>query len=220
MAIRRRTPTQTRSSRCRTDEFEEFLLAGLLGSDCEFGRLRFRRTLDDAHPEFMFEPPEYMKGDWTTHRPMHLVMDRTRGALLLRAIPRTGAENDDLPFHWIECAHRQAVASQRMLRTRLDDRPYWRNRPIVLGVGLVAFQCIDTSKLPRGVPGELVIEGTDSFQEAVGELFDYYTTPATAPVERYAARLVDDLTASPGWIGKFVDRDSLATQYGLTAVCR
>ncbi len=198
----------------KSPALEELLVAELSESNLRFGRLHFWEPVDAHDPDELFETIDGSITDWVTYHQVQLVFHRTRGALLLRDCDLTDAPPIAIRDR-LQRTHHHLVSLQRKLRRRLDERPYWRGRPIVLGVGIAVHGPFSEGLLPRGVPADLLIETSPrpKLEARLEALFDFYSTPATRPISDYGPRLVSALTESPTWIGNVIDELSLRAMY-------
>lgn len=175
---------------------DEMLMQALWGSELRFGTLQVTEVVDDE--------TELNVIARQVHE-IEVVFHRDRGALMLQASP--GGR--------IARTHAQLTDLQRMVRARLDEiDDFWRERPILLGVGIfVPRPCADRN-VPRGVPPELVIDHADldGLEHRLEELFTFYTTPVIEPVEDYGPRLVEALTESED-MGRFYDESAVIERY-------
>jgi len=207
--------SDSRSPQCRTSQtLEELLVAELSESELHVGRLNFWEPVDAHDPDGFFETIDFSITDWMSCHQAPLVFHPARGALLLRDCNLDSAPPIAIGDR-LRQTHHHLVSLQRKLRRRLDEKPYWRGRPIVLGIGIAVHGSLSGERLPRSVPRDLLIEISrpPKLEERLQELFEFYTTPTTEPVTDYGPRLVSALTESPTWIGNVIDEVSLRAMY-------
>lgn len=197
MAITKLAITARSTSSSPTGGFDSVVAQGLRKANVRFGYLYPRTRIVGVESAGRLETACSGKAA----NPIQVAVCRRRGALILLDVP---PEPTPEP---VADVHRRAVATQRRLRRRLDDRPLWRQQPIVLGIGLIVAEGEISPALPPCVPRQLIVprDTADSVADRIADLFAYFTTPATEPVADYAPRLLEDVTESPGWIGRYVD---------------
>lgn len=185
------------------------LVRRLADTDYRTGRLHVPEPVPEAH---LSKPADATPAGWVTRDRVETVLHPARGALLLRDVTARPDEPTVLVRDRIERIHEQLAELQRKLRRRLDESAFWRSRPIALGVGIVVRGSVSSTAIPRRVPDELIVDDTDpdNFEARLEEVFDYYGTPATTPVDEYGPRLVEDLTDSPEWIGNFIGEEAIS----------
>ena len=192
----------------RCELLDEALMQALLETEYRFGTLHFSepRIDDDCRGA-----PNQI-ATWVHE--IDMVLHPDRGALLLRSCSLESGETRQKLFERIRKTHSQLADLQRKIRSRLDADPFWRGRPVVLGIGVVIRRQSKRCQLPFGVPPELVIHESDldDLPARLQRLFDYYATPETVPVEDYGPQLISALTESAE-MGRFFDEAAVIELY-------
>lgn len=195
---------------------DDLLAAVYRGSEYRFGDLHFAEPLGEGkYPEYMAEPPECMKGGWTRHHEIPMVLHPEKGALLLRTAWSGEEEPPELLTERIEEVHSELTNLEWKICKRLEADPYWQNRPIVLGVGVVTSRRVPERLRPANVP-EVAILDRDAlprFGAHIDALFEHYTTPSAETIEKWGSRLVDEITGEETRLGGFVGEESLIEAY-------
>lgn len=193
----------------------DLLTAVYRDSDYRFGCLHFAEPMGDGnYPEHLVDPPEFMRGGWTMNYEIPMVLHPRKGALLLT----TPWLPDEAPaeFHTVslEDEHTKLVALEWKIRERLESLGYWKDRPIVMGVGLVTCKRVADEIRPECIPEVALIdrEKLPTFATHVDALFEHYTRGAAKPIDEWGARLVADITDSD-LLGSFVDEESHIESY-------
>ncbi len=188
----------------------ELLAAVYEGSEYRFGDLGFRELTDEArrHRDQLIAAGRGLPM-WVYNIPTVLHPDK--GALIF-GVPALGSDTapEDAPG-LIEEKHSETVQLEYKIRERLEEIGYWHAREIVFGVGLVTYWHLDEDDIPESVPRDIVIDraGLPDFAAATDRIFDYYTTKNAQPVSEWGPRLIEDLTDSPNFLGKFLDEQHL-----------
>lgn len=188
----------------------EFLAAVYEGSDYRFGTLCFQELTDEAdrYREQIFAAGRGLP-TWVYNIPT--LLHPEKGALIF-GVPHLGSDTspEDAP-ELIEEKHSEMVRLEHKIRQRLEEIGYWHTRAIVFSVGLVTYWHLDEDDIPESVPSDIMVDRSElaEFAAAADRIFDYYTTRQAQPVSEWCPRLIEDLTDSPNFIGKFLDEDHL-----------
>jgi hypothetical protein len=185
-------------------------------SDYRFGDLHYAEPMGEGcFPDYIAEPPESMKSGWTYFHEIPMVLHPEKGALLLRTVWAGDDEPPETLTERIESDHSELTALEWKIRDRLESVGYWKNRPIVLGVGVVTSSLVPDDLRPANVPAVAVIDRSalPCFASHIDALFEHYKTPAAEPIDEWGARLVTDITDSPELLGGFVGEDNLIDGY-------
>lgn len=194
----------------------DLLTAVYRDSNYRFGCLHFAEPMGDGnYPDYIAEPPDFMKSGWTYHHEIPMVLHPEKGALLLSP---AGLWHDDPPEMLttrIEEEHNRLVSQEWKIRHRLESIGYWKNRAIVLGVGVVTRHHVPDELRPDNMDEVALIDrnALPQFATHIDNLFAHYTTPAAQPVDAWGQRLVDDITDSESLLGGFVAEDSHIERY-------
>jgi hypothetical protein len=186
------------------------------GSDYRFGCLHFAEPMGDGnYPDYIAEPPDFMKSGWTLHHEIPMVLHPDKGALLLSVAGLMHDEPPELLTAHIEEEHSRLVSQEWKIRNRLESIGYWKNRAIVIGVGVVTRHRVADELRPENVAQAALIDrdALPHFATHVDALFNHYTTPAAQPVEEWGQRLVADITDSQSILGGFLAEDSHIERY-------
>lgn len=197
-------------------QLPDLLCAAFYGSSYRFGELHFSEKMAEGeYPSYLVDPPDFMRGGWTRYHEISMVLHPEKGGLLLRMTEVPDDAPDEALTREIAEDHCALVGLMWKLHRRLEQVGFWKDRPIVLGVGLVTpHHCPDELR-PANICETVLIDRKKlpRLPTHIDELFDYYTRPEALPVADWGERLITDLTTSPDLIGGFVDEDSLIEFY-------
>ena len=194
----------------------DLLAAVYQGSDYRFGELHFAEPMGpDECPEHLIDPPDFMKGGWTKYHEIPTVLHPEKGVLFFR---KAYLRDDDHPRALglsIQEVHKDLIQLEWKLRHRLEELDFWKNRPIIMGVGVVTQYRCHRRLRPKSVDPAAIIDrdALPQFASHVDALFDHYTTPQAEPVSDWGQRLVRTVTTSQGHLGSFVGEESLIGTY-------
>jgi hypothetical protein len=184
-------------------------------SDYRFGCLHFAEPMGDGeYPDYIAEPPDFMKRGWTRYHEVPMVLHPNKGALLMYP---AGLSHDDQPEKLtenIEEEHSALVRLEWKIRNRLETVGYWKDRPIVMGAGVVTSHHVPDALRPDHLPEVAIIDRDKlpTFVTHVDALFEHYTTDAARPVAEWGERLVADITGSD-FLGGFVGEQNHIESY-------
>lgn len=186
-------------------------LQGLSDSRYRVGRLDFTNSLTDEHLKAIDERHDGTPGGWRVHEPVDMVLHPEKGAILVAHCAVDPAHPEYVIRRRVEQIHTRLVDLQRKIRRRLDESDFWRDRPIVLGIGITVCAVLPDDAIPPHIPPEVICDCSTpgGVERHLEQLFDFFATPASTPIAAYGRRLVSDLTDSPGWIGTFFDESEL-----------
>ncbi len=178
------------------------------------GVLHFAEPMgDDECPDHLIDPPDFMKGGWTWYHELSVVLHPEKGALLLRKTGTSGPS--EVLSARIEETYSTLTNLEWKIRRRLEQLGYWKNRPFTMGPGVVTTSACPPEARPASVPDAAIIDRDDiaRLPEHIDRLFDHYATESAKPVSEWGHRLIEDLTDSPGFVGGFIDEESIAENY-------
>lgn len=190
-------------------------------TDYRFGCLHLAEAMDDGnYPDVFDAPPAFMQSGWTQYYEIPMLLHPNKGALLIGIVSEPANTPAKLLNAAIEEEHTHLVFMEWKIRKRLETIGYWKNRPIVMGVGIVTPHHLSAQSRPANLAEALLIDrpALPHFARHVDALFAHYTTPAAQLVAEWGERLVTDITDSDEILGRFVGEDSYferCDDYGL-----
>ncbi len=200
----------------RFHDLNDLFCAVYEDSDYRFGELHLAEHMGpDEYPDHLIDPPEHMKGEWTYHHQIPMVLHPEKGALLLRTASLC---DDDHPLslrRHIHETHKELTNLEWKLRHRLEGLQFWSDRPIVMGVGVITRETCNDRLRPKSVDPPVVIDrnALPNFASHIDALFDYYTSPEVEPIHEWGERLIHVITTSQERLGSFIDETSLLRSY-------
>ncbi len=200
----------------RFHDLGDLFTAVYQGSDYRFGELHFAEPMGpDECPDHLIDPPDFMKGGWTWHHEIPTILHPEKGVLFFRMAYLRDDDHPRALTRRLEEKHKELTRLEWKIRHRLEGLDFWKDRPIVMGVGVVTQYRCHRRLRPKSVDAPVIIDrdALPRFASRVDDLFDYYTTPEAQPIDEWSQRLIRTITADQGHLGSFVDEESLISTY-------